>query len=248
MEIGAIRDIKRVMAILCVLGAGGASAAYTYGRAIWHPVYASVMGVRSVNDVIDRYGNDSRDRMRPSYASAGIAYPPRKVAFIALKNERLMEVWARGEDQWMQVHTYPITAASGVAGPKLREGDRQVPEGIYDIIGLNPNSSYHLSMKLNYPNAFDLQHAQAEGRDEPGTNIFIHGKAVSIGCLAMGDEAIEELFTLVHDVGRGNVTVVIAPSDPRKHPLIPADKHPAWTADLYDQIAEAIDDIAGDAR
>lgn len=233
--------------LTCTFTVGIALTSYVYGRAIWHPVYVSVMGARSVDDVIDRYGNDSRDRMRPSYASAGITYPPRKVAFIALKDERLMEVWARGEDQWMRIHTYPITAASGVAGPKLREGDRQVPEGIYDIIGLNPNSSYHLSMKLNYPNAFDLQHAQAEGRDEPGTNIFIHGKAVSIGCLAMGDEAIEELFTLVHDVGRGNVTVIIAPGDPRKGPLIPADKHPAWTADLYDQIGKAIEDVTDKA-
>jgi murein L,D-transpeptidase YafK len=71
--------------------------------------------------------------------------------------------------------------ASGKAGPKLREGDGQVPEGIYRIDGLNPNSSYHLSLKLNYPNDFDLEQARTEGRTELGGDIFIHGKAVSIG-------------------------------------------------------------------
>ena len=56
-------------------------------------------------------------------------------------------------------------------------------------------------MKLDYPNAFDRLHANAEGRTQPGSNIFIHGKAASIGCLAMGDAAIEELFLLVSDIG-----------------------------------------------
>ena len=70
-------------------------------------------------------------------------------------------------------------------------------------------------MKLNYPNEFDLAHAKIEGRTKPGSNIFIHGKAVSIGCLAMGDKTIEELFILANDVGINNITVVISPLDPR---------------------------------
>jgi len=71
------------------------------------------------------------------------------------------------------VADYRITAASGTAGPKLREGDRQVPEGIYRIVGLNPNSRYHLSMKLDYPNAFDRHQAARDGRARPGSDIFI---------------------------------------------------------------------------
>ena len=92
---------------------------------------------------------------------------------------------------------YPIQGASGDIGPKLIEGDRQVPEGLYEIIGFNPNSSYHISMQLNYPNDFDLKHASAEGRDHSGNNIFIHGKDESIGCLAMGDAAIDFLLVVV---------------------------------------------------
>lgn len=236
--------MKCAIAFLCFLTAGTAVATFAFGRTIWHPVVVSVMGARSVGDVIDRYGNDARERMEPRFEVARVPFPPEKLALIAFKAERLLEVWAYSSNVWKQVHVYPIKAASGVAGPKLREGDRQVPEGIYDIVGLNPNSSYHLSMKLDYPNAFDLQHARAEGRDEPGTNIFIHGKAVSIGCLAMGDEAIEELFTLVHDVGREQVTVIIAPTDPREHHLVPEEHHPAWTGDLYRQITEAVRNVS----
>lgn len=170
--------------------------------------------------------------MAASFAAAGVAYPPADVTLLAVKESAELEVWAGSGLIFQRVLTYDIRALSGVAGPKLREGDRQVPEGIYRIEGLNPNSSFHLSMKLNYPNSFDLRQANAEGRTEPGTNIFIHGKASSIGCLAMGDPAIEELFVLAHDVGKGNIKVVIAPTDPRMASLI-APAQPSWVAELY---------------
>lgn len=94
-------------------------------------------------------------------------------------------------------------------------------------------------MKINYPNEFDLKHANAEGREQPGSNIFIHGKAVSIGCLAMGDEAIEELFTLVHDVGRQHTQVIISPVDPSIQKLVVPRDAPEWTSDLYRNIEHA---------
>jgi len=71
-------------------------------------------------------------------------------------------------------------------------------------------------------------------------NIFIHGKSVSIGCLAMGDEAIEELFLLTHKIiGRQSIKVTISPQDPRKETLIPPHGSPAWTQELYHQITVA---------
>ena len=69
---------------------------------------------------------------------------------------------------------YPILAASGVLGPKLREGDKQVPEGIYGAEALNPNSKFHLSIRLNYPNTFDRRMAQSDGRTQLGGDIMIH--------------------------------------------------------------------------
>ena len=210
---------------------------YHYGRTIWYPVVVKVQGKKTVSDVIESSGPQAREKLQPSFAAKGISYPPNDLALMAYKDTDILEVWAANEgQQYVLVKSYPILAASGEPGPKLREGDRQVPEGIYRITGFNPNSAYHLSMKLNYPNDFDLQKAQLEGRTEPGTNIFIHGKAASIGCLAMGDSAIEELFTLVHDTGRAKTTVVISPTNPSTNNLVVPDGAPDWTEQLYEQI------------
>lgn len=208
---------------------------YNYGRAYWHPLYVKVAGARTVDDVIQTYGEQARKRMAPYFAAADSSYPPDSVALIAIKEEAKLELWDTSSANPVFIRNYSVLAQSGVAGPKLREGDMQVPEGIYRIEYLNPNSSYHLSMKLNYPNDFDLTHAKAEGRSEPGTNIFIHGKAVSIGCLAMGDGAAEELFVLASDIGHRNIEVAIAPRDPRKTELSPIPDLP-WTEELYQDL------------
>ena len=78
-------------------------------------------------------------------------------------------------------------------GPKLREGDRQVPEGVYTIANMNPNSISHLSLALSYPNDFDRARAAEDGRADNtlGGSIMIHGGSGSIGCMAVGDEAAE---------------------------------------------------------
>ena len=209
---------------------------YSYGRSAWVPMMQEITGKRSVAEAVELYGAGATARLVPYFEAAGVAFPPRALVFLATKQERRLEVWARDGSSHAFIRTYDIKKTSGIAGPKLREGDRQVPEGLYRIIGLNPNSSYHLSMKLNYPNDFDLRHATAEGRDQPGSNIFIHGKARSIGCLAMGDPAIEELFVLVEAAGWENVEVVIAPRDPRRTELRADPGMPLWTHELYDSI------------
>ena len=174
------------------------------------------MDARSVADVVRDMGPAARERLRPHFAAAGVAYPPRSVTLLALKEERRVELWAAAAGSPRIVRSYPVLAASGVAGPKLREGDLQVPEGVYRIPLLNPNSQYHLSMKVDYPNAFDRRRARAEGRTRLGGDIFIHGRAVSIGCIAVGDPAIEELFVLASDVGLARIKVLIAPRDLRQ--------------------------------
>lgn len=212
---------------------------YQYGRGIWHPLLTKVTGKKTVAEVIASVGEASAQELSPLFAKAGVSYPPSELALVAFKDTNTLEVWAANEGEYKAlIKSYPIKAASGKPGPKLREGDRQVPEGIYRIIAFNPNSSYHLSMKLNYPNAFDLSRAKAEGREQPGTNIFIHGRAVSIGCLAMGDPAIEQLFSLVHATGRENTTVLISPTDPSKNRLVVPETAPIWTGDLYKKIDE----------
>ncbi|MDD5036141.1 MAG: L,D-transpeptidase family protein, partial [Methylococcaceae bacterium] len=205
------------------------------------PIVPKEPGQWTVEDVLQDYGAYVERKLKPYFAKAKLAYPPREITLIALKTEKRLEVWARGDGEYRFIRDYDIQAASGVSGPKLNQGDRQVPEGIYRIVGLNPNSNYHLSMKLNYPNEFDRFHAEMEGRFDPGSDIFIHGKAVSIGCLAMGDEAIEELFVLAAQVGKENMKVVIAPHDPRRWPLeAGGDDLPEWTPELYAMISREI--------
>jgi murein L,D-transpeptidase YafK len=108
-----------------------------------------------------------------------------------------------------------------------------VPEGFYALEALNPNSRFHLSLKLDYPNAVDRQQAALEGRDQLGGDIFLHGKDVSVGCLAMGDMAIEELFVLVALIGIERVTVLLAPYDFRQRAVERDSSRPQWVEALY---------------
>lgn len=116
----------------------------------------------------------------------------------AFKEEAELELWVQQGGTWHLQHTYPILGQSGDLGPKTAEGDEQVPEGFYAVTphGMNPCSLYHLSFNIGYPNAYDT----AQGRT--GSLIMIHGKDCSIGCLAMGDPAIEEIYTLVAEALR----------------------------------------------
>ncbi len=219
----------------------GAALFWRYGRAVWYPAYRSVAGKLTVEDILRDYGPAAEARLKPHFGKAGVAYPPPRVALLAFKEEKRLELWAGKGRGWAFVSSYPILAASGKAGPKLREGDRQVPEGIYRIEALNPNSSYHLSLKLDYPNADDCARAKEDGRSGLGGDIFIHGKAVSIGCLALGDPAIEELFVLVARVGIGAITVISAPCDLRQPgKAVDTSSLPPWVPRLHQEIARAL--------
>ena len=197
---------------------------------------------KSVADRVKEYGSAARSRLKPAFHKAEVSYPPKRVVFVGIKAEKRLEVYAAGADGSARlVHTYPILAASGGPGPKLREGDRQVPEGIYPIESLNPNSRFHLSLRVGYPNASDRAQASAEGRTKLGGDIMIHGNAVSIGCLAMGDPAAEELFVLAADTGVKNITVILTPVDFRKGVEVPSDtKLPPWTKTLYDNVRKEL--------
>lgn len=187
---------------------------------------------------LEKIGPAATGRLIEKFSAAGVRWPPRQIVLVALKDENLVELHARFRGRWHLVHRYPIQKASGGPGPKLREGDRQVPEGVYSVTFLNPNSRYHVSLRLDYPNAFDQAMGARDGRSELGGDIMIHGKAASVGCLAMGDEAAEELFVLAAAVSLPKIKVIIAPTDFRKvAPLPPADKALPWLSQLYADIA-----------
>ena len=188
-------------------------------------VAAALVGLRGARTVLARTLTEALEEVRgpaaERLAARGLDLDELRenaaeIVLIGIKDEKRLELWVRrrGEAAAQLEADYPVLAASGVAGPKLREGDHQVPEGVYGIAGLNPNSRFHLSMKVDYPNAFDLARAREEGRTSPGGDIFIHGGARSVGCLAVGDAAIEELFLLVGEVGAERVLVLLCPSRP----------------------------------
>ena len=154
------------------------------------------------------------------------------------KNERVVELSAPG---WESTIRYPMTGFSGTLGPKLQEGDGQIPEGVYGVEYLNPNSRFYLSLKVSYPNAFDREQASRDGREHLGGDIMIHGKDVTVGCIPVGDDAIEAIFYLVHSVGIGNVVVVISPYDMRQGRKPELENSPIpWYGDLCDRIGKEL--------
>jgi hypothetical protein len=196
---------------------------------------------RAIAQVIEAIEQPVLLRLQPDFQRTGLQPSPasfKQLALLAFKQERRLEVWSRADNgRWVLFKTYPFTAFSGRLGPKLREGDRQIPEGIYRIDYLNPYSSYHLSLKVNYPNDFDKAMGELDGRQELGGEIFFHGNAVTVGCIPIGDVAIEELFYMVHRAGMENVTVIIAPADLRRSNIVPAIAEIGWETALYQQIA-----------
>jgi murein L,D-transpeptidase YafK len=109
------------------------------------------------------------------------------------KQESELEVWLERGSQFVFFKTYPICKWSGQLGPKLREGDGQSPEGFYVVTAnqLNPNSRYHLAMNIGFPNAFD------QSLSRTGSALMIHGSCVSIGCYAMTDAGVEDIYVMV---------------------------------------------------
>lgn len=195
----------------------------------------------SVAGRLDQYGPSSRGRWSPRFQEVGVSYPPRRVVLVGLKQEKTLEVWAgETEGELKFIRAFPIRGMSGVLGPKLREGDKQVPEGLYGIDFLNPNSAYHLSLRISYPNDFDRRIALEEGRTDLGGDIFIHGGAASIGCLAMGDEAAEDLFILVAETGIDVTKVVLSPVDFRITDLPPSVDQTGWRASNYTSIRQEL--------
>lgn len=203
----------------------------------------------SLEQALERFSPAVQPGLRKRFDRAGVPYPPQALTMIGLKEEGRLELWAYHDDRPRYIDSYPIHDASGLPGPKRRRGDHQVPEGIYRIDAFNPNSSFHLSLRLNYPNRFDRQMGKRDERNDLGNNIFIHGSDYSEGCLAMGDPAIEELFVLVADVGMDNTRVIIAPRDPRTNTIFPVPRGlPEWTEDLYAKLERTIADYSSSRK
>jgi hypothetical protein len=227
---------RRKILLVTFLGCAAAAVVFHERVGIAVGMVTNRFSKKSIADRLREFGAVARQRMKADFSKAGVAYPPRRTTLLVLKAERRLEVYAGVSNGLRFIRAYPVLAASGGPGPKLREGDRQVPEGVYGIELLNPNSAYHVSLRLDYPNAFDRAQAKNDGRSTLGGDIMIHGKSVSIGCIAVGDEAAEEVFTLAADSGIKNVAIICSPLDLRKQDAPSGPGLPAWSRELYGQI------------
>jgi murein L,D-transpeptidase YafK len=145
----------------------------------------------------------------------GIQIQYLEVYLRAFKLEKKIELWAKnsGDKEFQKVADYPICRLSGTLGPKRRQGDFQVPEGFYYINIFNPNSKYHLSLGINYPNASDRILGY---RSNLGGDIFIHGRCVTIGCLPITDDKIRELYVYCVEArnnGQMKIPITIYPAE-----------------------------------
>ena len=187
----------------------------------------------SVAAVLEAYGPKVKAEFQPICKRLGIAYPPKRIYILAFKQERILEVWgANLNGPYARLASYPILAASGKLGPKRREGDRQVPEGLYRITHLNPLSQFHLSLRVDYPNREDISNATVP-RNQMGTDIYVHGNQVSIGCIALGDSVIEKVFCLTALAESSKRRILISPRDFRKVDVSEIRADMPWVQNLY---------------
>ncbi|MFC4816985.1 L,D-transpeptidase family protein [Flavobacterium sp. GCM10023249] len=196
----------------------------------------------TVEQVISKHEKKVLEKYTLNFKEAKIDSTNFEIALLAFKDTRKLELYAKNPNSdYKHLKTYDFTAFSGKIGPKLVNGDKQIPEGIYSMEYLNPNSRYHLSMKVSYPNAFDLEKAKTDGRTDLGGDIMIHGKKVTIGCIPIGDKNIEEVFTLAAKSTNQRFPIIIAPTDFRKNKKFPVIESINWENELYSTIQFALE-------
>lgn len=234
------RVITLVLSVLVAVGWLGVST--DQGEALVGFTLAKIRGGYTLTERLAQVSPEVELRLRPAFDAVGLHYPPNELAYLAIKDARRVEVYGRmdSSEPWRHVKDYSILGLSGKQGPKLLEGDNQVPEGVYQAEFLNPNSRFHLSIRLNYPNAFDRRKAEAEGRAALGGDIMIHGTSSSVGCLAVGNQSAEDLFVLAALVSKEHVRIVVTPTDFRLHSKPDSVGQPVWIEELYGDLRKEV--------
>lgn len=135
------------------------------------------------------------DTLQKQFADKGLQWPARNLYIRSFKYDGQLEIWVSNgrKEPYKLFKTYKVCALAGSLGPKRMQGDYQVPEGFYYINEFNPNSNYFLSLGLNYPNASDKILADPV---KPGGDIYIHGSCVTVGCIPVTDQQIDEIYLL----------------------------------------------------
>lgn len=135
------------------------------------------------------------DTLQRQFKTKGLEWPAKYVYVRSFKYDSQLEVWVKNDakETYKLFKIYRVCALAGSLGPKRMQGDYQVPEGFYYINEFNPRSNYYLSLGLNYPNASDRILSDSA---HPGGDIYIHGSCVTVGCIPITDQQIDELYIL----------------------------------------------------
>ena len=155
-------------------------------------VAVAVTGYAAYERINDTNITEARRTLPARLAAKGLSQG-QPVYLRIFKQEAVLELWMQGNQGWRLFQSYPICRFSGRLGPKLRQGDRQAPEGFYQVASeqLNPNSRHHLSFNLGFPNKYDRVHGRT------GSFLMVHGGCSSVGCYAMTDPAVDDIYGLV---------------------------------------------------
>jgi murein L,D-transpeptidase YafK len=141
----------------------------------------------SLRDTPEANANADKSGQPPRFAAGAPAYVR------IFKKESELELWLKVNGRYALYRTFPICKWSGRLGPKVHEADYQSPEGFYSVSAkqLNPRSNYHLAFNVGYPNAFDRQNGRTGGL------VMVHGNCKSVGCFAMTDKGVDEIYRFV---------------------------------------------------
>ncbi|RAJ82107.1 murein L,D-transpeptidase YafK [Chitinophaga dinghuensis] len=176
--------MKRLLVLALMLLAGGAVFAQQ-----------SFLENQKMYPKVGEAFRQKEELLKKEFEKKGLTYPAKYIFIRSFKLDSEMEIWVKNnpQDTFRLFKSYRVCTLSGKMGPKRREGDRQVPEGFYYINDFNPNSNYHLSLGINYPNFSDRILSDPK---KPGNEIYIHGNCITVGCIPLTDEFIDEVYIL----------------------------------------------------
>lgn len=175
--------------------------------------YSSFIDYQRTFPNVSEAWQKKEDTLQKQFEAKGLKWPAKYIYIRSFKYDSQLEVWVKDEikEPFRLFKTYKICALAGTLGPKRLEGDYQVPEGFYYINEFNPKSTYYLSLGINYPNASDQILSDSL---QPGSDIYIHGSCVTVGCIPMTDQQIDEIYILAahaKDLGQDFIPVHIFP-------------------------------------
>lgn len=208
-------------------------------------LFFSLKEKQTIESVVEKYISKVKASLKKDFKKNNLSLDDFEMGILTFKKEQLLEIYVRKNEteNWKLLKKYNFTAFSGEIGPKLNNGDNQIPEGIYQMEYLNPNSRFHLSIKVSYPNSFDLEKAKLDKRTDLGGDIMIHGKSATIGCIPVGDKNIEEIFILATKAKNKNFPIIIAPHDFRTNKTFPEIVGISWDNELYKKISDELNNF-----